>query len=109
MRRRPLSCAAVVLACLPMVMAESGTATNGTAPRLTVTEIVGKNVAARGGLTAWRSVHTLEMKGKMDAGGNNRPTLQISGQKSRRLLICPRDPRSRPSCHLLWTWSAGAR
>ena len=81
MRRRPLSCAAVVLACLPMLMAESGTATNGTAPRLTVTEIVGKNVAARGGLTAWRSLHTLEMKGKMDAGGNNRPTLQIPGEK----------------------------
>jgi len=42
---------------------------------------VEKNVAARGGLTAWRSVHALEMKGKLDAGGNNRPTLQIPGQK----------------------------
>jgi len=64
-----------------MVMAESGNATNGTAPRLSATEIVEKNVTARGGLTAWRSVHALEMKGKLDAGGNNRPTLQIPGQK----------------------------
>jgi len=81
MRSGALSCAAVVLACLPVVMAESGTSPNGTAPRLTATEIVEKNVAARGGLTAWRALHTMEMKGKMDAGGNNRPTLQIPGEK----------------------------
>ena len=81
MRRRVLSCTAVVLDCLPVVMAESGTAPNGSAPRLTATEIVEKNVAARGGLTAWRSLHTLELKGTMDAGGNNRPTLQIPGEK----------------------------
>ena len=77
MRRRALSCAAVVLTCLPVVVAESGTATNGTAPRLTVNEIVEKNVAARGGLTAWRSLRTLEMKGKMDAGGNNLSLIHI--------------------------------
>jgi hypothetical protein len=82
MRRRVLSCASFVLACLPLLVAESATTqTKATAPRLSAPEIVEKNVAARGGLTAWRGLHTLEMKGKLDAGGNNRPTLQIPGQK----------------------------
>ncbi len=37
--------------------------------QLTATQIVEKNVAARGGLQAWRAVQTLSMSGKMDAGG----------------------------------------
>ena len=77
---RVLSCAAFACACLPLLMAESGNQTSGEAPRLTAAEIVEKNVAARGGLTAWRAVHTLEMKGKMEAGGNNRTALQVPGQ-----------------------------
>jgi hypothetical protein len=81
MRRRALSCTVFVLACLPLLVAESGSETKGTQSRLTASEIVEKNVAARGGLSAWRAVHTLEMKGKMDAGGNNRPTIQIPGEK----------------------------
>jgi hypothetical protein len=86
MTRRVLSCAAVVVACLSLVMAESGNQTNG-ASRLTAAEIVDKNVAARGGLAAWRAVNTLEMKGKLDAGGNNRPTLQIPGQKTPNMAL----------------------
>jgi hypothetical protein len=35
---------------------------------LPVAQIVERNVAARGGLTAWRSVRTLSMSGTMDAG-----------------------------------------
>jgi hypothetical protein len=50
-----------------------------TAPRLTAAQIVDKNVAARGGLQAWRSVQTLSMSGKMDAGGNNQPTITRTG------------------------------
>lgn len=87
MRRRVLSCAAVVVTFLPLVMAESGNETKGAAPRLTAAEIVDKNVAARGGLSAWRAVNTLEMKGKLDAGGNNRPTLQIPGQKTSNVAL----------------------
>jgi outer membrane lipoprotein-sorting protein len=41
--------------------------------------IVDKNVAARGGLAAWRAVRTLSWSGKMDAGGNNEPPLRIPG------------------------------
>lgn len=36
---------------------------------LSVAQIVDKNSAARGGLGAWRSVHTLTMEGTMNAGG----------------------------------------
>ncbi len=36
---------------------------------LTADQIVEKNVAARGGLTAWRAVQTMTLTGKMDAGG----------------------------------------
>jgi hypothetical protein len=39
-----------------------------TAPKLTAAQIVEKNVAARGGLQAWKSVQTMTWKGKMDAG-----------------------------------------
>jgi hypothetical protein len=35
---------------------------------LSAAQIVDRNVAARGGLTAWRAVKTLSMSGKMDAG-----------------------------------------
>ena len=41
--------------------------------KLSGAEIVDKNVAARGGLQAWRSVQTMTMSGKMGAGGNRRP------------------------------------
>jgi hypothetical protein len=50
-----------------------------TAPqsKLTAAAIVDKNVAARGGLQAWRTVQTLSLAGKMGAGGNQRSTLQV--------------------------------
>jgi hypothetical protein len=38
---------------------------------LSVAQIVDKNVAARGGLAAWRAVQTLTMEGTMDAGGKD--------------------------------------
>jgi hypothetical protein len=60
-------------------MAAVGTETKGNASSLTAAQIVDRNVQARGGLAAWRAVHTLEMKGKMDAGGNNRPTIPVPG------------------------------
>jgi hypothetical protein len=52
---------------------------NTTSPRaqLSAAEIVDKNVAARGGLQAWRAVQTLSLQGKMGAGGNRRATLAV--------------------------------
>lgn len=50
-------------------------------PNLSAAQIVEKNVAARGGLQAWRAVEALSMTGKLDAGGNNRSTLRVPGQR----------------------------
>lgn len=49
------------------------------AVQLTAEQVIEKNVAARGGLQAWRAVQTLSIKGKLDAGGNESPTLQAPG------------------------------
>ena len=79
--------AAAVISCLPLTMAASDVQTTSSVPKLTAEQVVDKNVAARGGLSAWRAVKTLEMKGKMDAGGNNRPTLPIPGQKRPNMAL----------------------
>ena len=39
--------------------------------KLSANEIVNRNIAARGGLQAWRSVQTMSWTGKMDAGGGS--------------------------------------
>lgn len=44
-------------------------------PALPVERIVEKNLAARGGLSAWRAVDTLRLTGEMDAGGKQDPML----------------------------------
>jgi hypothetical protein len=44
---------------------------------LSAAQIVDKNVAARGGLQAWRAVQTLSLQGKMGAGGNRRASLAL--------------------------------
>jgi hypothetical protein len=48
-------------------------------PGLSAAQIVEKNVAARGGLQAWRAVQTLSLEGKMGVGGNQRATLAVPG------------------------------
>jgi len=54
-------------------------APTANAPRLSAAEIVDRNIAARGGLSAWRSVQTLSWSGKMEAGGGNQKQLKIAG------------------------------
>jgi outer membrane lipoprotein-sorting protein len=44
-------------------------ATAAMAADLTAAQIVDKNVAARGGLEAWRAVSSITMSGELDAGG----------------------------------------
>ena len=51
-----------------------------SAAKLTAADIADKNVAARGGLEAWRAVQTMSFSGKMGAGGNQRSTLQTPTQ-----------------------------
>jgi hypothetical protein len=42
---------------------------------MSAAQIVEKNVAARGGLAAWRAVNAITMSGKMDAGGKQNTQL----------------------------------
>jgi hypothetical protein len=44
---------------------------------LSAAAIVDKNVAARGGLQAWRAVQSMSMEGKVGAGGNQRAALPV--------------------------------
>ena len=53
-----------------------------SAAKLTAEQVIEKNVAARGGLQAWRAVQTLSMSGKMDAGGNESPTRMVQSVKT---------------------------
>lgn len=72
-RRTTVIGALVVLSCS---LAAAGNA--AAAPtKLSAAEIVQKNVSARGGLDAWRSVQSIKMTGTMEAGGNRRPTLAV--------------------------------
>jgi len=48
-----------------------------TTSKLSAAEIVDRNVAARGGLQAWRAVQTMSLEGKLGAGGNQRSTLPV--------------------------------
>src|ERR1700746_278489 len=63
--------------------------------KLSAAAIVDKNVAARGGLQAWRAVQTMSMEGKLGAGGNRRSTLEvpaanIPNKKSLAPVVPPR-------------------
>ncbi|HEX2663115.1 MAG TPA: hypothetical protein VHM93_09820 [Candidatus Acidoferrum sp.] len=48
-----------------------------TAGTLSAADIVAKNVAARGGLQAWRAVESMTLSGKMGVGGNQRATASV--------------------------------
>jgi outer membrane lipoprotein-sorting protein len=73
-----------------ILMAENSTA-------LTAAQIVNKNVAARGGLKAWRAVETLSESGKLGAGGDQRqaqsggiPGIKRPGKPQTQLPSSPR-------------------
>jgi hypothetical protein len=75
-----------LLICSSLAFAISLTA--GDAPpagaKLSAAEIVDKNVAARGGLQAWRAVQTISMSGKLGAGGNQRGALPVPAPAGRK-------------------------
>lgn len=82
MKMKRVSCGATVLALVPALMAGADTSTKATAPQLSVAQIVEKNLSARGGLERWHALQTLELKGKMQAGGSRRPTIPVPGTKT---------------------------
>jgi hypothetical protein len=67
-----------VITALAFAASLAAATENPTKPvNLSAADIVAKNVAARGGLQAWRAVQTMTMEGKMGAGGNQRATLPM--------------------------------
>src|SRR6202521_1936614 len=78
--------------CIWLVFAVSLAAAGGetaSQPKLSAAAIVEKNVAARGGLQAWRGVQTMSMQGRLGAGGNRRATVPVPSpdQKSSRQAL----------------------
>src|ERR1700740_2289417 len=69
-------------------------APNSASPQaaLSAAEIVDKNVAARGGLQAWRAVQTLSLEGKLGAGGNQRATHALPGPQKANQAVLPQRP-----------------
>src|SRR5205085_7851944 len=70
-RKGFLCCAFLSLVSCLAVRVDSQAA----AGKLSATEIADRNVSARGGLQAWRAVHTMSYSGKLEAGG--RGNLQL--------------------------------
>lgn len=67
-----------ILAFMPFTLALAATPdAPPSLDKLSAAEIVEKNVSARGGLQAWRSVETMSMEGKMGVGGNRRAALPV--------------------------------
>jgi hypothetical protein len=58
---------------------------------LSAAQIVDRNVAARGGLQAWRGVQTLSLQGTMGVGGNQRAALSLPLPDSKDMTL-PRRP-----------------
>ena len=60
-------------------------------PKLTAAEVAEKNAKARGGLQAWRSVRTMKLTGRLDAGGKQDTllpfTLQVKRPNKQRLEV----------------------
>lgn len=65
LRKSLLSCIFLTIVGSLAMGADTKTATS----KLPAAQIVDRNVSARGGLEAWRSVQTMSFSGKMDAGG----------------------------------------
>jgi hypothetical protein len=82
-RKSVIICSSLALA-IPLALAQDAAPSRA---KLSAADVVAKNVAARGGLQAWRAVQTVSLSGKMGAGGNQRATLAVPNP----------DPARRPS------------
>ena len=57
---------ALACGCVPLTLAAADA--GSSPPKLSATQIVDRNIAARGGLQAWHAEQTMSWTGKMDAG-----------------------------------------
>ena len=77
-----------ILICTAFAITLAAAANNGSSQaELSATQVVDRNVAARGGLQAWRQVQTLSLQGKMGAGGNQRAVLPVTQPNSKELAL----------------------
>jgi len=60
-----------------------GSASTQALSGLTASQLVDKNVAAKGGVQAWRSIQAITFSGKMDAGGKSKSQLPFVLEKKR--------------------------
>lgn len=67
---------------MPLVLGV-GSVHAAAAPSLSAQQIVERNIAARGGLAAWRAVQTLTMSGHMDIGGQKSMEVPFRSQMKR--------------------------
>src|SRR5437660_8854887 len=82
---------------MSLTFAVSVGAAGGETPsqaKLSAAAIVDKNVAARGGLQAWRGVQTMTLSGKLGAGGNQRATLATPVPDAKSLSVAGRLSRT---------------
>jgi hypothetical protein len=86
-------CGCLILAAC---MAEAAAAAPAPA-KLSAAEVITKNVAARGGLQAWRAVQTISLSGKTGAGGNQRATLRVPTQAQATVVAKKSDQAEVPS------------
>ena len=86
-------CGCLILAAC---MAEAAAAAPAQA-KLSAAEVITKNVAARGGLQAWRAVQTMSLSGKTGAGGNQRATLRVPTQAQATVASKKTDEPALPS------------
>ena len=70
----------VICISLALVISVFAAGDTPTGANLSAAAIVDRNIAARGGLQAWRAVQTMSMEGKLGAGGNQRSTLPTPPQ-----------------------------
>jgi len=86
-------CGSLILAaCMAEAAAASPAQANPSAA-----EVITKNVAARGGLEAWRAVKTMSLSGRTGAGGNQRATLQLPTQGQATVVTRSTDQAPLPS------------
>jgi hypothetical protein len=77
-------------------MAEAAAAAPAPA-KFSAAEVITKNVAARGGLQAWRAVQTMSLSGKTGAGGNQRATLRVPTQAQATVVAQKSDQAEVPT------------
>ena len=73
-----LACSLISVAALATESSDKA-----TEKKMTAAQIISKNVAARGGLKAWRAVNTLAMSGRVEAGGANNDALPFTMKMKR--------------------------